>query len=167
MKDASFSLASLQGRVGQEIGVSDWFTVEQSMIDSFASSTLDDQWIHIDVERARNESIFGTTVAHGFLVLSLIPYLRRSILFIPNNVGQVINYGADYLRFLNPVHAGVRIRLRISLSKFEPRGEGRVLLKARNTVEIETIATPALIVDMLTLIIYATQATGTDYKLGS
>lgn len=155
MTKSTISFESLQEHIGQEIGVSDWFTVEQNMIDAFASSTLDDQWIHIDVERAKTESLFGTTVAHGFLLLSLIPFLRRTIEFIPNDAGQFINYGVDYLRFLNPVRAGARIRLRMSLSKIEPRGDGRVLLKSHNIVEIETSDTPALVVDMLTLAIFA------------
>ncbi len=153
MTKSSVSIESLQKYVGQELGVSDWLTVEQSMIDAFADTTLDDQWIHIDVERAKTESLFGTTVAHGFLVLSLIPFLRRNIEFIPLDAGQFINYGVDYLRFLNPVRAGARIRLRMSLSKIEPRGDGRVLLKSHNIVEIETGDTPALVVDMLTLLI--------------
>jgi len=153
MNAAKSGVWSLEGRVGQELGVSDWFTIEQRRIDAFADTTMDDQWIHIDVERARRESVFGSTVAHGFLVLSMMPYLRRSIAFLPPDSGQIINYGADYVRFLNPVKAGARVRMRMNLTAFEPRADGRVLLKTRNTVEIEGVETPALVADILTMVV--------------
>lgn len=153
MQQASALAAWFEQRIGQELGVSNWLAVDQQMIDAFADCTLDDQWIHVDVERARTESIFKSTVAHGFLTLSLMPYLRKEIEFIPEPVSQVINYGADYLRFLNPVKAGSRIRLHIQLDSVDVRGENRLLIKTRNTVEIENEVTPALIADMLTLIV--------------
>ncbi len=151
--EANRLLESLEERVGLELGISNWLTIDQPMIDAFADSTRDHQWIHIDVERANTESVFKSTVAHGFLILSLMPYLRKDIQFIPDGVLQVVNYGADYLRFLHPVRPHSRIRLHIQLNAVEQRGENRILLKSRNTVEIEGEETPALIADMLTLLV--------------
>jgi acyl dehydratase len=155
MANGERSLAWLREQVGQELGISDWFTVDQALINAFAVATFDDQWIHLDVERAQRESLYGTTIAHGFLTLSLTTYMRRDIDYIPDGVSQVINYGADKLRFLSPVPAGSRIRLRVHLISLEERGEGRLLLKSRNTVEIEGQETPALVVDQLALLIFS------------
>ena len=149
------TLAQLLNRIGQELGVSNWLTVDQTMIDRFAAVTLDDQWIHVDVERAKRESPSGSTIAHGFLTLSLIPYLRRDVDFIPAGVRQTINYGADSIRFLRPVLPGTRVRLHVTLTGVEPRGENRLLLKTRNTIEIEKQDKPALVADMLTLAEFA------------
>jgi len=146
-------LEKLQAQIGTESGVSSWFTIEQSTIDAFAACTLDDQWIHLDEQRAKSESIYGTTIAHGFLVLSLMPYLRREIDNLPQNVSQIINYGADYLRFINPVRVGDKVRLRMGLSSVEQRGEKSLLLKSRSTIEIEGQEKPALVADTLALVV--------------
>ncbi len=147
-----YTLATLDDFVGRELGVSDWLTVDQARIDAFAACTGDRQWIHVDPERARRESPFGTTIAHGLLTLSLLPTLREQIGVVPEGVAQVLNYGSDRVRFLTPVKAGARIRARVTLTSAEPKGPGRVLLKTENTVEIEGEDRPALVADTLVLL---------------
>ncbi|MBF2754076.1 MAG: MaoC family dehydratase [Gammaproteobacteria bacterium AqS3] len=142
--------AQLQDYVGQETGVSDWFQVTQERIDEFADATLDHQFIHIDPERAT--PIFGSTIAHGFLSLSLLPHLsQQSSLGVENTV-MGINYGLDKLRFLSPVPAGAEVRLRSKLMEVTERGEGQYLLKVENTMEIKGVEKPALVAHSLSLI---------------
>jgi acyl dehydratase len=148
---ADYTLATLSDFVGRELGVSDWLTVDQARIDAFAECTGDRQWIHVDPERAR-EGPFGTTIAHGFLTLSVLPVLREQIGVAPDGVAQVLNYGADRVRFLTPVKAGARIRVRVTLVSVEPKGPGRTLVKTENTVEIDGEDRPALIADTLALL---------------
>src|SRR5262245_40915398 len=102
--------ADLAQYVGKEIGVSDWFTVEQGIIDKFAEATGDHQWIHVDVERAKREMPGGRTIAHGYLTLSLIPRLAQTLLKIEKR-SRGINYGLNKVRFTAPVPAGARVRL--------------------------------------------------------
>jgi acyl dehydratase len=147
---ADYTLATLSDFVGRELGVSDWLTVDQARIDAFADCTGDRQWIHVDPERARRGP-FGTTIAHGFLTLSVLPVLREQIGVAPEGVAQVLNYGADRVRFLTPVKAGARIRVRVTLVSVEPKGSS-TLVKTRNTVEIEGEDRPALIADTLALL---------------
>ncbi|HUE11568.1 MAG TPA: MaoC family dehydratase [Steroidobacteraceae bacterium] len=111
------SIEELQPLVGQEVAVSDWITIDQERIDRFADATSDHQWIHVDPERAKTGP-FGTTVAHGFLTLSLLPYLTyQAIAF--NNTKLAINYGLDRVRFPAPVPVGSRLRGRFKLQKIE------------------------------------------------
>ena len=100
--------------IGQELGVSDYLTITQEQIDLFADATLDHQWIHVDTERARTESPYKSTIAHGYLNLSVLPYLWGQILEV-NNVKMLVNYGIEKLRFNRPVLAGDAVRLRASL----------------------------------------------------
>lgn len=146
------SFERLRQRIGKELGVSQWLTIDQDRINAFAASTLDDQWVHTDPERASVESPLGTTIAHGYLLLTLIPYLRRDISLIPSGTKQVTNYGIDYLRFLAPVRVGERIRLRIELGDVQLRSAAEILVKSRNTIEIDQRQKPALIADILTLL---------------
>lgn len=139
--------------VGRELGVSSWITVDQAMIDSFADTTLDRQWIHIDVERARRESPFGATIAHGYLTLSLIPVMSYEIDARPKGVAATLNYGLDKVRFLTPVRAGSRVRMRSTLVSFDPKGPGQFLMKSSNTIEIEGEEKPALIAETLAMFI--------------
>src|SRR5699024_7038109 len=101
-----------------------WFTVDQQRINAFADVTEDHQWIHLDVERARRETPWGSTIAHGFLTLSLLPALTHPIYRV-EGVKARINYGLDKVRFLAPVPAGARIRARVALTAIEPQGEER------------------------------------------
>lgn len=145
-----YTLDTLAEFVGQELGVSDWLTVDQARIDAFADCTGDHQWIHVDTERAARESPFGTTIAHGLLTLSLLPTMRADLGLVPDGTGRTLNYGYDKIRFLAPVPSGARLRTRTTLTAAEPKGDGW-LATTRNTVEIEGGDKPALVADALTL----------------
>jgi acyl dehydratase len=138
--------------IGQELGVTDWIVIDQHRIDRFADCTEDHQWIHVDAERAAKEGPFGATVAHGFLCLSLLAPAQTSIV-VPSDAGQVLNYGLDRVRFMAPVKVDSRIRTRVQLLSAEGKGPGRVLIKTKNTVEIEGEEKPALIAEMLVLMV--------------
>jgi acyl dehydratase len=148
-----YTLAAVKDFVGKELGVSDWVTVDQERIDEFARCTGDHQWIHVDVERARRESPFGTTIAHGYLTLSLLPAMQFSVGTLPSGVKAALNYGADKIRFITPVKAGARIRDHVTLIGAEDKGGGRVLTTTRHTVEIEGEEKPALVADTLAMLI--------------
>lgn len=155
MAPGAFSLAAVGEFVGRELGVSDWLTVDQARIDAFADCTGDHNWIHVDAERAAREGPFGTTVAHGYLTLSLLPQLSYSIGLLPPDAAQMLNYGVERARFVTPVRSGARVRARVVLLAAEARGAGRWLLTLRNTVEIEGADRPALVADTLALAIAA------------
>ncbi|MFU0503343.1 MaoC family dehydratase [Pseudaminobacter sp. NGMCC 1.201702] len=137
---------------GQELGVSHWVTVGQDRIDSFADCTGDHQWIHVDPTRARRESPFRTTIAHGYLTLSIIGALGQEIGALPENTQAAFNYGLDSVRFVSPVRAGARIRLRVTMMWMEDRGPGQYLMKASNVVEIEGEERPALVAETLVML---------------
>ena len=120
------TLASLKARVGEELAVGEWLTVDQAMIDKFADATGDHQWIHIDRERAA-EGPFGTTIAHGFLTLSLLPKLAESALKV-DDVRMGVNYGLNRVRFPAPVPSGSRIRARMKLLSYDPLDGGAQLV---------------------------------------
>jgi acyl dehydratase len=139
------SLEELATKVGQEIVVSDWLEVTQERIDLFADATGDHQWIHVDVERAHRESPFGTTIAHGFLTLSLLShFLNESLKFGDSKMG--VNYGCNRLRFTAPVKAGSRLRTRFKLKEFQ-RIEGGVQMIWDIVMECEGEAKPALVAE--------------------
>ena len=138
------SLKDVMALVGQEIGVSDWITVDQPMIDAFAKSTLDDQFIHTDPERAKAESPFGGTIAHGFLTLSLLSAMNYSALPKIREQTMGINYGFDKLHFVAPVKSGARIRGHFTLAEARFRGGAMLMNTYDVTVEIEDEKKPAL-----------------------
>ena len=109
-------LSDLAALVGQEVGVSGWLDITQARIDAFADATGDRQWIHVDVERARAETPFGTTIAHGFLTLSLVSALMRDAVTM-DGPRMTLNYGLNRVRFVSPVPAGSRIRARVVLGR--------------------------------------------------
>ncbi|GAB5471349.1 MAG: MaoC family dehydratase [Rhodospirillales bacterium] len=148
---AQVSLAELRAKVGQELGLSDWIVVDQARIDAFAEVGLDDQFIHVDPERARAETPFGGTIAHGFLTLSLLTPLGATIL--PELTGRAmgINYGIEKLRFLAPVRAGKRLRGRFHLLDVTERQPGQILIRYGVSVEIEGEEKPALAAEWLAL----------------
>jgi acyl dehydratase len=148
-----YSLSTLADFVGRELGVSDWITVDQGRIDGFADQTGDHQWIHVDVERARRESPLGSTIAHGYLTLSLAAACQLELGIVPAGVRQALNYGLGRVRFLAPVRAGARIRDQVVLLGVEAKGDGHLVLKTRNTIEIEGETTPALIAETLALLV--------------
>lgn len=138
----------LQSLIGQEVGVSKWFEIDQARIDAFAKITEDEQFIHVDPERAR-ATPFGGTIAHGFLTLSLASAMSYDAVKPLDGVVMGVNYGFDKLRFLAPVPAGSKIRGRFRLLSAEDKGGGRWLLKHELTVEIEGSEKPALIAEWL------------------
>ncbi len=152
MSKPALTFATLKDAVGQELGVSQWVTVDQTRIDQFADCTGDHQWIHVDAERAKRESPFRATIAHGFLTLSIIGSLGQEIGAIPENTQAAFNYGLDRVRFVAPVRAGTRVRLRSTLISLEDRGPGQYLMKANNVIEIEGDGRPALIAETLIML---------------
>jgi len=146
------TLANLAQFVGKELGVSGWLTVDQSRINQFAECSGDRQWIHVDVERAKRESPYRSPISHGYLTLSLVAPLQIEIGAIPEGAAAAFNYGLDKVRFLAPVKAGARVRLRVVLMEVEEKGGGLVM-KTNNTLEIEGSDKPALIAESLALII--------------
>ncbi len=142
--------SDLPSLVGQEVGLSRWITVDQARIDAFARITEDEQFIHIDPERAR-ATPFGGTIAHGFLTLSLASAMSYDAVAPLDGMVMGVNYGFDKLRFLAPVPAGSNIRGRFKLLSAEDKGDGRWLLKHELTVEIEGADKPALIAEWLSM----------------
>lgn len=145
----SISIHELANHVGQELGVSDWFLIDQERIDTFAQATGDRQWIHVDVERATRER--GGTIAHGFLILSLIPVLHESVTEI-TDISFGLNYGLNRVRFIGPVAAGTRVRLREKLLSVEVKQNGTVVTY-EFVIEREGEDKPALIAESLGLVI--------------
>jgi acyl dehydratase len=152
---SGLTLSSLREQIGQELGVSDWITIDQARINTFASCTGDRQWIHVDIERAKRESPYRGPVAHGYLTLALVAPLSMQIGVIPEDAAAGLNYGLDKVRFLAPVAAGARVRLRVVLSGVEQREGGQAIMKTQNTLEIEGSEKPALIAEMLALLVPA------------
>jgi acyl dehydratase len=126
MSSERYDVSTLRQFVGKELGVSPWLTVDQERINEFADCTGDKQWIHVDVERAKRESPLGSTIAHGYLTLSLLPAMLQEVGIVPEGVSQVLNYGLDRVRFIAPVKAGARIRTRVVLLAAGPQVEGRL-----------------------------------------
>jgi|SRR2546422_3498093 len=145
------SLATLDRFVGRELGVSGWIRMDQQRIAEFAHCTGDDQWIHIDVERAARESPFGSTIAHGYLTLSIVGPSSLEVWIRPAGIETALNYGIDRVRFMAPVPSNSRVRNRIKLLAVEPKSNGRILITTENLVEIEGQEKPALIANALTL----------------
>jgi len=145
------SLRKLKAMIGREVGLSDWLLIDQGRIDAFAAATEDRQWIHVDPERAARSPL-GGTVAHGFLLLSLVPFFNFSNEVLQGRFRMAVNYGLDRVRFPQSVRAGSRVRNRAVLKKIEKRGFRKVLLTVENTLEVEGQAKPAMVADVLALI---------------
>jgi acyl dehydratase len=139
--------------VGRELGATDWVTVDQERIDQFAACTGDHQWIHVDAERAKRESPFGGPIAHGYLILSLVAAMVMELGIVPPDAATALNYGLDKVRFIAPVKAGTRVRMRATLASAEPQNGGRMLLKLQSTLEIEGETKPALVAEILCMLI--------------
>jgi acyl dehydratase len=142
------TLEELRGSVGKELGVSQWHEVTQSQIDRFADVTGDRQWIHLDQERAARESPYGTTIAHGFLTVSLLSMLINEAVEITGDVKLRVNYGFNRLRFTGAVPSGSRIRGRFTLQSVKDV-EGGVEIAWLSTVEVEGREKPALVCEWL------------------
>jgi acyl dehydratase len=142
--------AELAALVGKELGVSDWFAIDQARVSAFADVTLDHQFIHVDPKRA-SATPFGGTIAHGFLTLSLLVHLCLPFIPEPANRELVVNYGFDKIRFVAPVRTGKRIRARGVLGAVDERKPKQILLRVDVTVEIEGEDKPALVAEWLSL----------------
>ena len=153
MDRVAYSLATAERFVGTELGSSAWIVVDQERIERFAECTGDRQWIHVDVERARRESPFGAPIAHGYLTLSLAAAMAMEAGVIPPDAAASLNYGLDKVRFLSPVRAGSRVRGRMELISAQVQDGGRMLIKVRCTIEIEGEPRPALVAEMLVLLV--------------
>jgi acyl dehydratase len=149
---AGLTFDTLDQFAGTELGVSDWLRIDQTRIDAFADVTMDHQWIHIDPQRAA-ASPLGTTIAHGYLSLSLLSHFQFAIGVFPSNVSTILNYGLDRVRFVSPVKVGQQVRARIKLISVESRPDGRKLVKMENTVEIDGETRPALVAETLNLLV--------------
>ena len=143
----------LKAMLGRELGVSEWFLIEQARIDAFAACTEDRQWIHVDPERAASGPL-GGTVAHGYMLLSLIPHLMRDVPLLALKHRMTLNYGLDRVRFISPVRSGTRVRNRAVLTAVEKRGFRKVLIKIENTMEVEGGEKPAMVAELLVLIVF-------------
>jgi acyl dehydratase len=139
--------------VGQEFGVSEWTTIDQDRIEAFADATGDQQWIHVDVERARAESPYRSTIAHGFLTLSMIPTLSKANYRV-ENAKMGINYGLNKVRFLAPVPAGSRVRVRSELVGAAKVDDITVDLTVRHTVELDGSAKPAAVAELIARMVF-------------
>jgi len=144
------SVDELEAAVGESLGHTDWLEITQERVDRFAEATGDYQWIHVDVERAQ-EGPFGGTIAHGYLTLSLLPMFAGQ-LFALETPGAKLNYGSNKVRFMNPVRVGRRIRCTARIAAVEQLRSGRQLTIAY-TVEIEGEDKPAMVAEILTLLI--------------
>lgn len=150
---STLSMSNILDFTGQELGTTEWTALEQSRIQGFADCTDDQQWIHTDVERATNEGPFGGPVAHGMLTLSLLPMWLFALPAAPADAGAVLNYGFDKVRFLAPVKSGARVRAKVKLLAATPKDKGRVLVTQEYTVEIEHESKPALIAELLVMLV--------------
>jgi acyl dehydratase len=139
--------------IGAELGVSRWVDVDQSRIDTFADVTMDHQWIHVDVEKAKAESPYGATIAHGFLTLSLIPGVSKDNYRV-ENAKMGINYGLNKVRFLAAVTAGSRIRVRSELVDAAKVADDAVNLTVRHTVEIDGADKPAAVAELIARFVF-------------
>ncbi|HKF20518.1 MAG TPA: MaoC family dehydratase [Candidatus Angelobacter sp.] len=141
------SLDVLKDLAGQEVAVTDWFTVTQDRIQQFADATLDHQWIHVDVERAKRESPFGAPIAHGFLTLSLLPHFMHEALAVQEGVRMGVNYGLNSLRFVSPVRSGTNVRARFVLQAIKEVPPKAVEVVYNVTVEGENNPKPCLVAE--------------------
>lgn len=149
------ALKAGEAQIGTEVGLSDWITVDQAMIDKFAETTHDEQWIHVDPVRAAAESPFGGTIAHGFLTLSLASRFSYDCFsMLPGQV-MSINYGMNKVRFLNPVRAGSKLRGRFVMKSIAARNERELLRTNILTIEIEGEETPAAVVEALGVLVFS------------
>jgi acyl dehydratase len=144
------SLDEIRARVGQEVGVSSWLTVDQARIDAFADATEDRQFIHVD-PIAATQTPFGGTIAHGFLTLSLLSRMAADAMLIPDGLKMAVNYGFDRVRFIAPVPSGSRVRSRFTLDSVEEKARGQILICHTVTVEIKSQDKPALTAQWLSL----------------
>ncbi|WP_043308390.1 MaoC family dehydratase [Pseudomonas sp. ML96] len=146
----SVPVAQLQDYVGKELGKSEWLTIDQQRINQFAECTGDHQFIHVDPVKAKLTP-FGTTIAHGFLSLSLIPVLMEKLMLVPEGLKMAVNYGLDSVRFIQPVKVDSRVRLSAKVLEVTEKRPGQWLFKVEATLEIDGEEKPAYIAESLSL----------------
>jgi acyl dehydratase len=154
-KKPPISLEAYQKMVGHEVGVSSWHVLDQKRIDVYADVIEDHQFINVDPERAKAETSFGTTIAHGFLTMSLMSIMSYEVMPVIEGTTMGVNYGFDKLRFLSPVRSGSRVRGRFTLAEATLRKPRELLSRTHVTVEIEGEEKPALVADWIGLIYFA------------
>ena len=154
MSSLQDALSATKAKIGTEVGVSNWIKVDQKMIDEFAVTTHDEQWIHVDPERAAKETPFGGSIAHGFLTLSLASRFAYDCFALMPGQVMGINYGMNKLRFLMPVRAGSNLRGRFTLQDVTARNDTDLLRTNILTIEIEGEKTPALVAEWLGLAVF-------------
>jgi acyl dehydratase len=140
----------LAQHIGQKLGPTEWLTVDQAMIDKFAEATGDHQWIHVDVERAKRELPGGKTIAHGYLTLSLLPRLAPQLMKVQKR-SRGLNYGSNKVRFITPVPAGSRVRLRQTIKSVEPVEGNGVRITSEMEIEVEGASRPAMVAETLSI----------------
>ena len=150
MIESNISIEDFKNSAGTELGPSDWLLIDQERINRFADATEDYQFIHVDPEKAA-ATPFGSTIAHGFLSLSILPHLLAQIMPIPDGIVMGINYGTDRVRFSLPVNVDSRVRARARIEKVSARSGGQFMVKTKVTLEIEGKRRPAVVADILSL----------------
>lgn len=156
MIEGNISIADFKNSAGTELGPSDWLLIDQHRINQFADATSDHQFIHVDAEKAA-ATPFGSTIAHGFLSLSLVSHLVGQIMPVPEGTIMGINYGLDKVRFLQPVKVNSRLRARARIGKVSARPGRQYLVKSTVTIDIENEERPALIAEILSLYVLGDQ----------
>ena len=154
-KKPPMTLQAYQDMVGKEVGVSSWHLVDQPRIDTYADVIEDHQFIHVDPERAKKETAFGTTIAHGFLTMSLLSIMSYEVMPVIAGTTMGVNYGFDKLRFISPVRSGKRVRGRFVLAEAKLRKPNEFQTRTNVTVEIEGEDKPALVAEWLGLTYFA------------
>lgn len=147
---AAVPVSELTSYIGKDLGHSEWLLVDQERVNQFADCTGDHQFIHLDVEKAK-QTPFGGTIAHGFLSLSLIPALSAGLAIRPEGLKMAVNYGLDSVRFIQPVLVGSRVRMQLTVIDVTEKNPGQWLMKSRATLEIEGVDKPAYIAETLAL----------------
>jgi acyl dehydratase len=153
-KKPPVSLETYQRMVGKEVGVSSWHVVDQKRIDRYADVIEDHQFIHVNPDRAKKETSFGTTIAHGFLTMSLLSIMSYEVMPVVEGTTMSVNYGFDRLRFISPVRSGSRVRGRFTLTEASLRKPKELLSRTSVSVEIEGEQKPALAADWIGLIYF-------------
>ncbi|PHR62485.1 MAG: hypothetical protein COA47_03685 [Robiginitomaculum sp.] len=148
---AEITIEEFKGATGRDLGTSDWLQVDQDRINAFADATLDHQFIHLDPVAAA-KTPFGGTIAHGFLSLSLLPYLMQDLTLTPPNVMMGVNYGFNSLRFLTPVPVDSKVRANVQVKEVVEKKPNQYLITYTVALEIEGVAKPALVAEWLTML---------------
>jgi acyl dehydratase len=152
MNRKTIAIKDMPSLIGMELQPSPWLEITQERVDQFADATNDHQFIHVDPEKAA-KTPFGGPIAHGFLSLSLLSHLNEQVAIFPENLVMGVNYGSDKVRYLMPVRVGKRIRSRQTILEVAEKKPGQWLMKTAVTVEIEDEETPALVAEILSMMI--------------